>query len=537
MRKVSYAQRVTDFQLLTARAVRLPRGLAGDGLLIADDRVVAVGPVDEITSLVPQGAAIVRRDHPDAYIIPGLRDSHLHPVAYTALLSGASLHKAGSIAELQATLRNAAASRPGLVTGWNLNEATLAEKRLPVAVDLDAAIADRPVLVHRYDGHLAIVNTVAMQAAGIEAATPAPAGGVIDRDAAGNPTGVLRETAIDLAVAAPGMESPISPEAVAARMRALAGLGITSIGAMVRSGVGAWAHLGDEAHIVATAAEGSPIRIHCFVTADNAETLRRASARLEAAPGLVDWAGVKRFSDGSFGSRTAAMLEPFSDSDDNRGTLRLNEDDATMARLAIAAGRRVAIHAIGDDATARVLDLFEELLAEGARPDHLRIEHTSVLSAADIERMGALGVVASVQPAFLGSEADWLEDRVGPDRLRRTYAYASLLRAGVIVVGGSDSPVEAPDPWEAMALCRDRAGLVVEEVLTPEEALALYTTAGARALGEPEPLAPGSPADLAVVDRDPVTASADDLRTTRVIGTCVGGSWVDPGPDRRWWLD
>ncbi len=141
-----------------------------------------------------------------------------------------------------------------------------------------------------------------------------------------------------------------------------------------------------------------------------------------------------------------------------------------------------------------------------------------------------------MQPAFLGSEVDWIEARVGPERLRRTYAFASLRRAGAIVVGGSDSPVETPDPWEAMALTRDRAGIVPEEALGPAAALEMYTTAAAHALGEPPPLAVASPADVVVTDRDPLAVSPDELRATEVIATYVAGDRVDVAGCGPWWF-
>jgi len=250
----------------------------------------------------------------------------------------------------------------------------------------------------------------------------------------------------------------------------------------------------------------------------------------------MDWAGVKRFGDGSFGAFTAAMFEPFTDSPGSTGTMRLNDLDITMAHTSVAAGRAVAIHAIGDAAAARVLDVFEHLVSEGTEPHRLRLEHASVLAEEDIDRIGRLGIVASVQPAFLGSETDWIENRVGPERLRRTYAFATMRRVGAIVVGGSDSPVEAPNPWEAMALARDRAGIVLEEALSAAEALEMYTTAAAQALGEPPPLAVGSPADLAVVDRDPLAATPDELRATEVLATYVAGEMVDITGSGPWWL-
>ncbi len=465
---------MTDFQLICGQAVLLPAGVIGDAILVRDGTIVAVGTEAELLDRVPKGVECDVDAYPNSFILPGMRDSHLHPVAYAALLTGVSLHAVTSIAELQATIRSAA-DRPGLITAGNLNEATLEEKRLPVAADLDAAVSDRPVVVNRYDGHLAIVNSAALEAAGIGPDTPDPDGGIIDRDTTGRPTGVLRETAIDLVGAACGGDGSVLPGEVAQRLRGLAQLGITSIGAMVRSGAGAWAHLGDEVDVITAAAPDIPIRVHAFVTADDLATLEVAAAKLDGAGERMDWAGVKRFGDGSFGAFTAAMFEPFSDSPHNSGTMRLNELDITMAHTAVAAGRAVAIHAIGDAAGARVLDVFEHLVNEGTEPHRLRLEHASVLAAEDIDRIGRLGVVASVQPAFLGSETDWIEDRVGADRLQRTYAFATLRRAGAILVGGSDSPVEAPNPWEAMALTRDRAGIVPQEALSAAEALELYT--------------------------------------------------------------
>ena len=185
----------------------------------------------------------------------------------------------------------------------------------------------------------------------------------------------------------------------------------------------------------------------------------------------------------------------------------------------------VAIHAIGDRACTEVIDLFERLIGDGVDPGRLRIEHASVLTEADIHRLARLGVHVSVQPAFLGSETEWLERRVGTTRLSRTYPFATLRASGAALAGGSDSPVESPDPLAGMALARDRAGIVPEEGLSAEAALEMFTLGGAAALHEPVPLDPGSPADFVVLDGDPVVATSQDLRRIRVVDT-----WVDGAP-------
>jgi hypothetical protein len=216
--------------------------------------------------------------------------------------------------------------------------------------------------------------------------------------------------------------------------------------------------------------------------------------------------------------------------------MRLNPEILGLTRTAAGLGHVVAVHAIGDRANASVLDHFSTLIAEGVDPGKLRLEHASVLTAADMERIAALGVVCSVQPAFIGSEVGWLEDRVGRDRLTRTYAFASLLAAGATLAAGSDCPVESPDPWAGMALARDRAGLTPRESLDPRAALRLFTGGGAVALGEPPPLSAGAPADFIVVDRDPLTVTPDELRETKVLATVVGGIEVPADPAAQHWV-
>jgi predicted amidohydrolase YtcJ len=254
--------------------------------------------------------------------------------------------------------------------------------------------------------------------------------------------------------------------------------------------------------------------------------LERAAERIEAASGRIHFLGVKLFSDGSLGGHTAAMREPFSDRPAERGTDRL--DPARAARMAEASlrlGGMVAVHAIGDAANGAVLDLMEHLIEGGAEPGRLRVEHASVLTEADIARFGRLGVTASVQPAFLASEHAWLERRLGPVRIRRTYPLRSLLEAGAPLAGGSDCPVEPPNPLFGIAAARDRCGIVPAESLDPPDALQLFCDGAARAIGADASLAADSPATFSVLDRDPVDGSPQDLRIARVLAT-----WVDGEP-------
>ena len=510
--------------LVTAACVRSHRGIEGDAILVEDGVVLGVGSRDRLP-----GRAGHEHRYPGSIVVPGIRDAHFHPVAYTAAVGGLTLGSARDIADVLDAVRVAAGELPpgAPVVGLRLDDESLTERRLPTAAELDRAAPSRPVVLHRYCGHVAVANHAALALGGITAATSDPIGGVIDRNAAGAPTGVLRETAIDAVSAAlPPGASAVTPAGVARALRGLAALGITSIGAMVRRGEGAWASLGNETEILAAAGPDIPIKVRAYVIADTAEQLLDAGTRLGAAGPRVRWQGLKRFGDGSFGGHTAAMHLPFADRP-TTGTLRLAASDEALAIAALDAGKDVAIHAIGDLAVTRTVDLMETLRRLRPRDGRLRIEHVSVILPADVARMASLGILASVQPPFMGSETHWIEGRVGADRLPMTYAFRTMADAGITLAGGSDCPVEKPDPWSGMALARDRAGVYPSEALSAEAAFVMYTAGGAAALGEPEPLAVGSPADFVVVDRDPVTATPDLLRNTRVLATYVDGIPVD----------
>jgi predicted amidohydrolase YtcJ len=474
----------------------------------------------------------------DGFILPGLRDAHLHPVAYAAALRGTTLATVANFDEMNARLHQTAMTSPdgAPVLGMRLNEETLTELELPTRQVLDRGVADRPVLVHRYCGHVAIANTAALAVAGIDTDTANPTGGVIDRDADGTPTGVLRETAIELVAERLGDHNKVTSDELLDALHRLAAVGITSIGAILRTGAGAWASLGNEVDIAIEAAESTPIKVGAYVIEESPMTVAANKAKIDAAADNLRWLGIKRFGDGSFGGHTAAMQEPYIDVD-TTGTMRLADIDRAITEASLALGGGAAIHAIGDSACGAVIDMFAELVTMGADPSKLRIEHASVMTTADMARLSAIGAIAVVQPPFLGSEADWLGKRLGEERLLRTYAFSALEAVGVTLAGSSDCPVEPPDPWAGMALARDRAGMVVDEALAADRSLALYTDGAARALEEPTPLSVGSPADFIVADRDPVVASPDEVRTTEVMATYVDGEKVDTSGGLPLWLD
>jgi predicted amidohydrolase YtcJ len=512
-------------RLIVADRIRRADGIAGDALLISDDRVVAAG----------QAADLRRPDlHEDSFpgsvITAGLRDAHMHPVPYAMSLTRPTLKKATDLDEVLALIRDAAAPLPpgAPLIAIRLDDEGLEELRLPTRRELDLAVDDRPVLVYRYCGHIAVGNTMALETAGIGSVAVDPIGGSLDRDEFGLPNGILRETAIEpVAAALSDRSSDPDPEALLAAMHGLVGLGITSLGAILAVGTGPWCDTGNELQAMLAIADRLPLKVSALVIARDSAQLEQAAADIRAAGPHLRFLGVKEFADGSLGGHTAAMKDPYADRPDEYGTLRL--DSAAVggrARTALRLGGKVAIHAIGDVANARVLDLFNELLAEGADPADLRVEHASILDADLTDRFATSGVTASVQPAFMTSEAGWLEKRLGSERLTNAYPLASLVAAGVPLAGGSDCPVEPPHPLWGIAAARDRGGLVPEQALSGGPAFSLFTDDAARAMGEPKPLAIGSPADFVVLDRDPVESTPDELRNTRVLATWINGQPV-----------
>jgi predicted amidohydrolase YtcJ len=516
---------MTD-HLIVADQVRTAAGLQGGAVLIRAGRVTAIGRADDL-----RGPG-VREDHfPGGVIIPGLRDAHLHPLPYVQSLSRTTLKDAGDLDQLLTRIRTAATGLPAgePLIAIRMDDEALVERRLPTRHDLDLAAGDRPVLVYRYCGHIAVANTLALQTAGLGSTAAHRVGGIIDRDEFGLPNGVLRETAIEpVATALSELTTGPDPEAVLAALHGLTTLGLTSLGAIVAVGTGPWCDTGNELEVLLGIARRLPLKLAVLVIAGDAPELEQAAASLRNSGPRLRFLGLKEFADGSLGGHTAAMSAPYSDQPGERGTLRLDPYEVgAKARAALRLGGKVAVHAIGDVANARVLDLFDALVADGADPADLRVEHASILTPDQIGRFASGGYTACVQPAFMASEATWLEKRIGPERLAHAYPLGSMAAAGVPLAGSSDCPVEPPHPLWGMAAARDRAGIKPDhEALSGTQALALFTDGAARALGEPEPLAIGSPADFVVLDRDPVEASPNELRHAEVRATWIDGQQI-----------
>ena len=316
-------------RLVVADRIRIGSHLPGDALLISNGRVVVVGRAADLRrSELPE-------DHfPGSVITPGLRDAHMHPIPYAMSLTRPTLKQAADLDEVLTRIRDGAALLPAGVplVAIRLDDEGLKERRLPTRRELDLAVDDRPVLVYRYCGHIAVANSMALATAGVGSVAIDPIGGSLDRDEFGVPNGILRETAIErVATALSGPSSDPDPEAVLAAMHGLVGLGITSVGAILAVGTGPWCDTGNELRPLLAIADRLPLKVPVLVIAGDPAELEQAAVDIRAAGPRLQFLGVKEFADGSLGGHTAALQHPYADKPDQYGTLRFDNGDGRTA--------------------------------------------------------------------------------------------------------------------------------------------------------------------------------------------------------------
>jgi predicted amidohydrolase YtcJ len=492
----------------------------------------------------PEGVDF-REDGRGRTVIPGMIDAHLHLMGLGLAQLTLDLTDTTSLAEAQAKIAayaDANPDRPWLVgRGWNQERWGLG--RFPTAAELDAAVGDRPVWLTRVDGHAGWANTAALTAAGVNAETPDPTGGRIERIAGSKaPAGVLVDAATAL------VEQHVPPARPEDRDLAL----YEAQELLVRQGVTAVADMGtsiEDWMSFRRAGDSGRLQVRIMAYADSVPTML-----LVGGTGPTPWLyedrlrlnGIKLYLDGALGSRGALLKRPYADAPDERGLALLDGTQLRnlMSRAAMDAFQ-VAIHAIGDAANAEALSAIEELSTDYGGDRRWRIEHAQVVDRADLSRFGQHGIIASMQPQHLSSDRLMAEARLGLDRIDGAYAWRAMLDAGAPLAFGSDAPVEPPQPFAGMAVAISRedaagqppGGWQPEERVTPEQALAAYTAAAAFA-GFAEDrfgrLEEGQRADFLVLDRDPLTARTEELRDVQVLQTWIGGRKVyDVAPAPR----
>lgn len=470
-------------------------------------------------------------------LLPGLTDAHGHVLGLGQLRLEADLRGSATVEEaLARTRKHAAANRDARwVIGRGWNQVLWKDRRFPTARELDAVVTDRPVLLDRIDGHAIWVNSAALKLAGITAASKDPAGGQIVRDASGQPTGVL----VDAATALVERHVPTRTDAETKRvlsvaMQELASLGMTGVhdAGIDERQYRLYQELG--------AAGELPIRIYAMLAdSKDARRIVQSGPRLSQYEDRLQMRAVKAWADGALGSRGAALLQDYSDQPRHRGLMMYTREQfQELATLAAAKGWQLNVHAIGDAGNRLVLDTLETLLTKEQRQAlRPRVEHAQVIALEDIRRFGWLGVIASIQPTHATSDMNMAEDRLGPARVQGAYAWRKLLNAGVRLAGGSDFPVELPNPFHGLYAAvtrqdrdgRPPGGWYAQEKLTREEALRLFTSDAAYA-GHMEhatgSLEPGKWADFILVDRDYFQVPDSEIDDIRVLATYVAGRQV-----------
>ena len=499
--------------------------LRADALVSRDGRIAAIGRETDL-----------RRDHADAepvdlrggLMTPGWADSHVHFTWWAIQMGQVDLRDEPSVEAALARVQGYAQGLPAgaWVVGGRFDKNRWG--RWPTAAELDRATAGRPAALRSRDGHSRWLNTAALRAAGIDRSTVDPAGGAIERDASGAPTGILKENANQLAdrvVPPPTAEELFA--AVARGQREAHKRGITAIEDLEQGAAfDAFQRRRDLDELRIRVAMGIPHG-----------SLEHALA-LGLRTGLGDeWLRVghlKIFTDGALGSQTAALEEPYAGSAD-RGLLTIDPEQLQrdVARAA-AGGIAVAIHAIGDRAVRVALDAIEPTRATHPALRQ-RVEHAQLLRPQDIARFGTLGVIASMQPIHATSDRDLADRYWGRDRVTRAYPWRSLLAAGARLAFGSDAPVEPIDPLLGIhaAVARQRPGDAdrwhAEQALTLDEAIAGYTSGSAYAMHaerERGTLAVGMRCDATVVERDLAALPVSEWPALKVVATVVGGEIV-----------
>ncbi len=512
-----------DLLLYNGNVRTITHGQAS-AVAIRGGRICAVGDME--TLLGAAHASTRRIDLGGRTMIPGFNDAHAHIWKMGHLLTSMlNLRSLTSFAALHRALqeRNAQLPEGAWLLGRGLNETQLDERRLPTRDDLDLAVPHRPVVLTRTCGHIHAVNSLALERAGIDAETDAPAGGVIDRDAAGKPTGLLYETAMGLIQRAQPSPSDAEYRAmITAATRHQLSLGITST-----SDCGVGAEL--LAVYQRMDAEGVlPSRVNVMPlrnVGDQALPETQVSERLR-----VDT--VKFLADGGLSGATAALSVPYRHQN-SRGVLRMEQDELLeLCREPHARGWRIATHAIGDVTIDCVLGVYESL---GQGPHRHRIEHFGLPSGEQLRRAARLGVLAVPQSIFLRELGANFRAFV-PDALwGQIYPVRAMLDAGLIVALSSDAPVVADDSplsgMEAAITRNDARGepILKEQGITAEEALYAYTMAGAICTGSEHlqgSVSRGMRADLAVLSADPLLMPVDELRSVQVDMTLLDGTIV-----------
>ena len=515
-----------------------------EAVAVIGDRIVAVGSSAEIDLWRGPETKVI--DARGKLLLPGFNDAHLHFISGGAQLDQVNLTDAGSPQEFAG--RIAAQVKKTLkgewIVGGRWDETKWPNPELPTKEVVDPVTGNTPIFVERYDGHLSLANSAAMRIAGITAKTPDVPGGVIVRDASGNPTGIFKDAAQQLInKAIPPMSHERRMGAARRALEHAASLGVTSVQHMNPefADVAVYSEIAEKGELTT--------RIYAVPMETDWRDQAKVGIRRSWGSTYLRLGAVKGYADGSLGSRTAYMFEPFADDPGNRGLLsdEMHPPSAMRDRLmqADAAGLQLRIHAIGDRAISMTLDIFSDIEKEhGYHDQRFTIEHAQHMAEKDFGRFAALHVIASMQPYHAIDDGRWAEKRLGHQRARYSYAWRSFLDHGVTLAFGTDWPVAPLNPMLGLSAAVTRAtadgknpdGWIPEEKITLPEALEAYTLGSAFAEfqeNEKGSITPGKLADMVILSENIFDLKPKAVGNVKVETTIVGGKIVYGGAANR----
>ena len=502
-------------------------------IAVLNGRIIALGSDAEVGKLIGSKTRVI--DGGGKTIIPGFNDAHLHFVSGGQQLSLVDLRSSRSPEEFAERITDYAAQlkEGDWITGGRWDHENWTPANLPTKELIDRAASKNPVFVNRLDGHMAVANSLALKLAGVTKDTKDVAGGVIVRDSNGEPTGVLKDAAMDLVSRViPDQTFEQRLASAEAATNYAASLGVTSAQDMQAN---------QNLAVYETLLQQGKLKTRLYAGADLIDWKSRAHVGIRHAFGgpMLRTGTLKGYGDGSLGSSTAWFFEPYSDTPSTSGV-----PSAEMPQLyehisaADKNGLQVMIHAIGDRTNATILDIYERVEKEDGPADRrFRIEHAQHLRVSDIPRFAKLGVVASMQPVHLTDDGRWAEKRLGKDRLKGTYAFKSLLASGAHVAFGTDWSVAPLNPLFGIYAAVTRRttdnknpdGWLPDEKISVDAAVRCYTLGSAYAEfqeNEKGTLEVGKLADMVILSEDIFTIDPTAIANAKVLTTIVGGKVV-----------
>jgi len=505
-----------------------------EAIALKGEKILLVGSNEKIRGKIGENTKVI--DLKGNTVVPGFIDAHVHFFSYGSSLKELNFVGTKSISEiLEIVKKNLSNYKPGeWITGHGWDHEDWEKKEFPTYKEISEITPENPVYFTRVDGHAGWANKKAMEIAGITKETEDPPGGKIIRDERGEPTGVFIDEAQSLIERhIPEKSREWKKDAILKAQEECIKLGLTEVheAGTPEEIIGIYRELIKEGKL--------KIRIYAMLSGEEHFEKYKGKPPIIREGGKLTIRAVKLFMDGALGSRGAALFEPYSDDPNNSGLLLMDENKLyKITKSALENGYQVCVHAIGDRANFLALSAFEKAIKEtGVKNHRLRIEHAQVLRLEDMRRFSELGVIPSMQPTHATSDMYWAEKRLGPERVKGAYAWKSLMRKGSKIAGGSDFPVENPNPlWGFFAAITrfdhnafPEGGWHPDERMTREEALRCFTVNAAYSAfeeGFKGSLKSGMLADFVVLSKDIMTIPEMEILRTEVLMTVIGGEIV-----------